>query len=443
MKSTLGGIPLGKILIKNGLVLTMATDEPTFALDNILIEGNRITQIGNVSSTGDITTINATGMVVMPGLVNCHNHAYMSLLRGYCDDLRLFEWLSEKMWPAEEKMNGEDVYWGTMLGVAEMIKSGTTTFADMSFFMDEVASAIKDSGIRASLCQGLLFHDDNVARRIDSTHKLFTNWRGKSDGRITTMVGPHAPQTCPPDGIKLAMELAKELDSAIHIHLAETTEEVKQIALLYGKSPTQYLADLGLFNDFHVLLAHAVHLSQDDINILRNLKGGISHNPVSNQKLGCGVSPVVDLIKDDINVALGTDGAASTITLDMFEEIKAAAWLQKNHHFDPTALTAYQVLRMATINGASALGLDNEIGTIEVGKKADLVLIDVEKPHLYPHNDICALLAYSANGADVDTVIIDGKIVMQNRRLVTMDEKRVLREAKRCSSRITGQVDII
>lgn len=427
-----------KILIKNGLVLTMTPDKMIPALNSILIEGNRIAQIGEVSCSDYTMIIDASGKVVMPGLINCHNHAYMSLLRGYCDDLRLFEWLSEKMWPAEDKMSGEDVYWGTMLGAAEMIKSGTTTFADMSFFMDEVANAVQDSGMRASLCQGLLFLDGNVDRRIDSTYKLFSNWRGKANGRITTMVGPHAPQTCPPDKIKLSMELAKELDSAIHIHLAETTEEVEQITSQYGKSPTKYLADLGLFDNFHVLLAHAVHLSPEDIHILRNLRGGISHNPVSNQKLGCGVAPVVELIKEGVNVALGTDGAASTLTLDMFAEIKAAAWLQKNHHFDPTAINAYQVLQMATINGARALGLADEIGTIEVGKKADLIFIDIEKPHLYPHNDIYALLAYAAIGADVDTVIIDGKIVMQDRQLLTMDEKWVLHEAKRCSRRITG-----
>ncbi|HWP95319.1 MAG TPA: amidohydrolase [Syntrophomonadaceae bacterium] len=427
-----------RILIQNGLVLDMTGSEPKPARNSILIEGNRIAQIGEVPCTDDMVVIDASGKVVMPGLINCHNHAYMSLLRGYCDDLRLFEWLSEKMWPAEDKMKGEDVYWGTMLGCAEMIKSGTTTFADMSFFMDEVAGAVQDSGIRASLAQGLLFLDDDVNRRIDATYKLFSQWRGKANGRISTMVGPHAPQTCPPDKIKLAMELARELDSAIHIHLAETTEEVEQIAAQYGKTPTQYLADLGLFDEFHVLLAHAVHISRDDINRLRNLKGGISHNPVSNQKLGCGISPVLELIREGINVALGTDGPASTVTLDMFEEIKAAAWMHKNAYLDPTALNAYQVLRMATINGALALGVDNEIGTIEVGKKADLIFVDIEKPHLYPHHDICALLAYSANGGDVDTVMIDGKIVMQNCRLLTMDERLVLREAERCAARITS-----
>ncbi len=426
------------IAIKNGTVLTMATQRPAPIKQDILIEGNRITQIGTVTTTDAMQVIDATGMVVMPGLTNCHNHAYMSLLRGYCDDLRLFEWLSEKMWPAEEKMDGEDVYWGTMLGVAEMIKSGTTTFADMSFFMDSVAKAVDETGIRAALCQGLLFHDDNVNRRLEATHRLFSIWRGKANGRINTMVGPHAPQTCPPDKIKLAIALAKELDSAIHIHLAETNEEVNQIRTQYNKTPTEYLADLGLFDSCHVLLAHAVHLTEGDISLLRNIKGGISHNPISNQKLGCGTAPVVELTRAGINVALGTDGAASTLTLDMFEEIKAAAWLQKNKHYDPTVLNAYQALQMATIAGAKALGLEDQIGTIEPGKKADLILVDIEKPHLYPHNDLCALLAYSANGADVDTVIIDGKLIMHHRTLLTIDEKQVLQQARRCSKRLLG-----
>jgi 5-methylthioadenosine/S-adenosylhomocysteine deaminase len=342
------------------------------------------------------------------------------------------------MWPAEAKMNGEDVYWGTMLGSAEMIKSGTTTFADMSFFMLKLRALLKIQESELHYVRVYFSTTTTSTGVFDSTYKLFSRWRGKAGGRITTMVGPHAPQTCPPDKIKLAMEVAKELDSAIHIHLAETTEEVEQIASQYGKSPTKYLADLGLFDTFHVLLAHAVHLSQDDIRILRSLKGGISHNPVSNQKLGCGVAPIFELAKEGINVALGTDGAASALTLDMFEEMKAAAWLQKNHRFDPTAIKAYEILRMATINGAKALGLADEIGTIEVGKKADLILVDIEKPHLYPHHDICALLAHSAKGADVDTTIIDGELAMQNRQLLTIDEKLVLHEAKRCSGRITG-----
>lgn len=434
-----------KVLIQNGIVLSMATEEPSISSVDILINGSDIAEMGtHLSTEGVNTIIDASGKVVMPGLINCHNHAAMALLRGYCDDLRLMEWLSQKIWPAEDRMTGEDIYWGTMLASTEMIKSGTTTFADMYFFMDDVAKSVLDSGIRASLCQGLLFHDDNAHRRIKSTRSLFEKWNGKADGRITTMVGPHAPYTCPPDKMKLVMELAKELNSAIHIHLAETTEEVEQMFKDYGKSPTKYLADLGLFEEHHVLLAHAVNLSRDDIFLLRGLKGGVSHNPVSNLKLGCGVTPVVELQSLGINVALGTDGAGSATTLDMFEEIKAAAWLQKNKSCDPTAITAYQILRMATLQGAKVLGLDKKIGTIEIGKKADLIIVDIEKPHLYPHNDICALLAYSATGADVDTTIINGKIVMRHRRLVTINEKEVLQKAKESASSITGQtVNII
>lgn len=282
-----------KTLIRNGLIITMTTGEPSVTKGDILIEGDFIAQIGdNISDNNVGKTIDASGKVVMPGLVNCHNHAAMALLRGYCDDLRLMEWLKRKIWPAEERMTGEDIYWGTMLAAAEMIKSGTTTFADMYFYMDDVAAAVKDSGIRASLCRALAFTDDKADQRIEETYRLFENWRGKADGRITTMVGPHAPYTCPPDKLQLTVELARELDSPIHIHLAETTEEVKRIFDKYGKSPTRYLADLGIF-DFHVLLAHAVHLSPEDIQLLGSIKGGISHNPVSNQKLGCGVAPVV------------------------------------------------------------------------------------------------------------------------------------------------------
>lgn len=431
---------MGRILIQGGLVLSMASEEPDVKVKDVLINGSTISQIDdNIPADGVDKVINAQSKVVMPGLVNCHNHAAMVLFRGYCDDLRLMEWLSEKIWPAEDRLTGDDIYWGTMLAAAEMLKSGTTTFADMYFFMDEVAIAVRDAGIRASLCQGLLFIDDNVDRRLKATRGLFERWRGKADGRITTMVGPHAPYTCPPDSLKLVMELAKELNSAMHIHLAETGEEVDKMFSQYGKSPTKYLADLGMFADHHVLLAHAVNLSRDDLYLLKDLKGGISHNPVSNQKLGCGITPVKELRELGVTVALGTDGAGSATTLDMFEEIKSAAWQQKNRLFDPTAITAYEVLKMATAEGAKSLGLANEIGTIEVDKKADIIIIDIEKPHLYPHNDICALLAYSANGADVDTTIVNGHVVMENRKLFSINESEVLRKTQECTSRITSQ----
>jgi 5-methylthioadenosine/S-adenosylhomocysteine deaminase len=435
---------LGKILVQDGLIITMSTEKPDVAKKDILIDGSCISQIGeNLTSSSVDKVINASGKVIMPGLINCHNHAAMTLFRGYCDDLRLMEWLTEKIWPAEELLTDEDVYWGTMLASAEMIKSGTTTFADMYFHMNHVAQAVKDSGIRASLCRALLFQDNEGQQRIRETYELFNKWHGAAGGRITTMVGPHAPYTCPPDKMKLVLDLAEELKSGVHIHLAETIEEVNQIFNSYGKSPTKYLADLGVFECNHVLLAHCVNLSRDDLYLLRNLQGGISHNPISNQKLGCGIAPVKELRDLGITVGMGTDGAGSATTLDMFEEIKAAAWMQKNRVYDPKVISAYKVLQMATVEGAKALGMENEIGTLEIGKKADIILVDIEKPHLYPHNDICALLAYAAQGADVDTTIINGEIVMENRRLLTIDEKEILKQAEICARHVTGRVEIV
>lgn len=435
---------MGKILVQDGLIITMSTEKPDVAKKDILIDGSCISQIGeNLTSSSVDKVINASGKVIMPGLINCHNHAAMTLFRGYCDDLRLMEWLTEKIWPAEELLTDEDVYWGTMLASAEMIKSGTTTFADMYFHMNHVAQAVKDSGIRASLCRALLFQDNEGQQRIRETYELFNKWHGAAGGRITTMVGPHAPYTCPPDKMKLVLDLAEELKSGVHIHLAETIEEVNQIFNSYGKSPTKYLADLGVFECNHVLLAHCVNLSRDDLYLLRNLQGGISHNPISNQKLGCGIAPVKELRDLGITVGMGTDGAGSATTLDMFEEIKAAAWMQKNRVYDPKVISAYKVLQMATVEGAKALGMENEIGTLEIGKKADIILVDIEKPHLYPHNDICALLAYAAQGADVDTTIINGEIVMENRRLLTIDEKEILKQAEICARHVTGRVEIV
>lgn len=427
-----------KILIKNGLVLPMVSETPALEKCDILTEGGIIAQIGpGLTEEGADRVVDAGGRVVMPGLINCHSHAAMALLRGYSDDLRLMDWLSKKIWPAEARIRGEEIYWGTMLATAEMIRSGTTTFADMYAFMEDVAAAVRDSGMRASLCQGLAFRDERSwSKRIKYTYRLFENWHGRADGRISAMVGPHAPYTVPPDRMKEVMELAAGLNAAVHTHLAETSEEVDQIREMYGKSPTRYLADLGLFDACRVLLAHAVHLTGEDISLLRGIKGGISHNPVSNMKLGCGVAPVVDLRGAGVAVGLGTDGAGSSSTLDMFQQIKTAAWLQKNHLGDPAAITAYDVLRMATVEGSRALGLGKETGTLEEGKKADIIIIDIEKPHLYPHNDLWSLLAYSATGADVDTTIINGQIVMENRVLLSMNEKEVMKKARECARRI-------
>jgi len=313
-----------------------------------------------------------------------------------------------------------------------MIKSGTTTFNDMYFGMNKTIEVAEQSGLRAVVAWSIT--DDSIRDKVEKTREYFKKYN--YDGsRIKVYVSAHAPYSCNPDTIKLCVDLAKELGTGIHIHLAETLDEEDTIKERYDKRSTEYLNDLHVF-DVPVVLAHGVYLNDSDMEILKNLKGGISHNPISNCKLSSGICDVINLRKKGINVGLGTDGIGSTSTLDMFEEMKTAAYLQKVNKMEPTVITAYDILKMATIEGAKVLGLDNEIGTIEVGKKADMIFIKTDKLHMCPENDLCANLVYSANGADVDTVIIDGKIVMQNRKMKYTDEKEIMRNIKRIAKRL-------
>jgi 5-methylthioadenosine/S-adenosylhomocysteine deaminase len=426
-----------KMLIKNVLILTMQQKAVPFTGD-ILIEHDRITGIGPYIAAEADEVIQGNGMVAMPGLINAHQHTPMSLLRAFSDDLKLMDWLNNKMLPAEARMTPEDIYWGARLAIAEMIKSGTTAFADMYIHMNEIALAVEETGMRASLTRGLVFLDQDGGKRLTEAVDLIDRWHGKADGRITTMFGPHAPYTCPPEPLKEVIALALERDLPIHIHLAETIEEVTMISEKYNQSPTEYLACAGLFDKAHVLLAHGVHLDSRDIGLLKGMRGGLAHNPVSNLKLGCGIAPVVEMIKQGIVVGLGTDGAGSATTLDMFEEMKAAAWLQKLHYGDPTVLPAGQALRMATIQSAKLLQIDREVGTLELGKKADLILLDINKLNLLPLHNIESLVAYAVGGADVDTTIVNGKIVMRHRQLLTIDEDELVQQVTLRSKRIVA-----
>lgn len=427
-----------RLIIKGCQILTMVQgDQPFFG--DLLIEDGYITRIAASIDLQVDQVIDGKGKVAMPGLINAHNHAGMSLLRGFSDDLKLMDWLDKKMLPAEARMTKEDIYWGTMLSTAEMIASGTTAFADMYVQMDAVAQAVVDSGMRAALTRGLVFLEDDGGQRMKEALDLIESWTGAGDGRITTMLGPHAPYTCPPQPLKEVIDLARSRNIPIHIHLAETVEEVEKIRERYQKTPTEYLHELGLFAGNHVLLAHGVHLTRSDIKLLRGMRGGVSHNPVSNLKLACGIAPIRGMIEQGITVGLGTDGAGSATTLDMFAEIKAAAWMQKLDAGDPTVLPAEQALRMATIESAKLLRIDSEVGTLEVGKRADLILIDLNKPHLQPVHDLYSLIAYCATGADVDTTIVNGQILMQGRQLLSLSwEETRLEAAKRAKRLVAG-----
>lgn len=423
-----------RTLIKNVMIVTMK-DEAPFVGD-ILIEGDKIADIQFEINAPSEEVIQGAGMAAMPGLINAHQHTPMSLLRAFSDDLKLMDWLDKKMLPAESKMTSEDIYWGAKLSMAEMIKSGTTAFADMYIHMNEIALAVEEVGMRASLTRGLVFLADDGGRRMSEAIDLIDRWSGGADGRITTMIGPHSPYTCPPEPLRDLIALAEKRDIPIHIHLAETKEEVIKMREKYNKTPAEYLYDLGLFEQSHVLLAHSVHLNRRDIGYLRGMRGGVSHNPVSNLKLGCGIAPITEMMEQGIIVGLGTDGAGSATTLDMFEEIKAASWLQKLDYGDPTRLPARQVLRMATKESANLLNIAEEVGTLEIGKKADIILIDMKKPHLQPIHNIESLLAYSVNGGDVDTTIVNGKVLMRNRQLLTMDEEELLAQVSVRARRI-------
>ncbi|WP_405172591.1 amidohydrolase [Paenibacillus sp. FSL H8-0280] len=424
------------ILIQQATILTMKNADAPFTGD-IRVEGDRITQIADhILPQPQDEIIDGRNKVAMPGLINAHQHTPMSLLRGFSDDLKLMEWLERKMLPAEARMNPEDIYWGAKLSIAEMIRSGTTAFADMYIHMNEIAEAVKQTGMRASLTRGMVFMEDDGGRRLQEAIDLVQRWSGAADGRITTMYGPHSPYTCPVEPLREVIALAVTEDIPLHIHLAETKEEVVKIRERYGMTPTEYLEEAGMFEQAHVLLAHGVHLNRRDIGRLKSMRGGVAHNPVSNLKLGCGIAPITEMLAQGINVGIGTDGAGSATTVDMFEEIKAATWLQKLDYGDPTRLPAKDVLRMATRGSASLLGLQDEVGKLEVGCKADLILIDLAKPHLQPVHEVESLLAYSVNGADVDTTIVNGQILMRGRKLLTIDEDELYREVKVRAKRI-------
>lgn len=376
--------------------------------------------------------IAADNCALLPGLVNTHGHAAMTLLRSVADDLPLKQWLEEKIWPLEGKLTTDRVYWGAMLAIAEMLRGGTTTFTDMYFYEDEVARAVEETGIRAVLSRGLVALGPNFHQAMVETRDFVGTWQGRGGGRITTQVGPHALYTCPQPHLAKVLDLAREVQRPLQIHLAETPGEVEDSFRQYGKSPVAVLEEAGMF-ELPVLAAHCVNLNEEDMDILARHDVRVAHNPNSNLKLGSGIAPIPALLAKGVTVGLGTDGAASNNNLDMLEEVRLAALVHKGVHNDPTLVSANQALGMATAMGARALFLEDEIGRIEEGLKADLVLLDLNKPHLTPRHNVEAHIVYSAHGSDVTLVMVDGKVLLEDGKLTTIDEERVLYEAARCA----------
>jgi 5-methylthioadenosine/S-adenosylhomocysteine deaminase len=418
-------------IIENGCII-IKDDKMVF----VGIEKDFDTQLSALSFQ---QTIDARHKVIMPGLINTHTHAAMSLLRNYADDLALEDWLNKKIFPAEEKLTPASVYWGSMLSIIEMIRTGTTCFADQYFFMEEVAKAVNESGIRANLSRGLLCFDMGFDPKTDmrllETRELHKNWHNKADGRIKISVAPHSVYTCIPKYLHASAELAKELGVGIHIHLAETKFEADQCIKVNGRSVIEHCNNMGIF-DVPTIGAHCIHLSDLDIEIMSRKKVNAANNPGSNLKLASGIARVPEMIKKGVNVSLGTDGPASNNNLDMFEELRLATLISKGYYMDPLVVDAAQGLRMATVNGAKTLGIEKEVGQIKAGMKADLIILDTNRPQYVPDNNMISALAYSSNSTDVETVIVNGKVLMENRELKTIDQEKVFFEASKEAKRL-------
>lgn len=420
------------ILVSNGIVLTMDSDDKPIKNGAVAIDGDKIIGVGptDAFSTWEASRIiDARGGIIMPGLVNTHTHASMTCFRGLADDIPLMTWLNEHIFPAESQLDPKKVYSGALLACAEMILSGTTCFCDMYLFEDAVARAAKHAGIRAVVGEVLYdFPSPNygpIEKGFAYTKMLIEKW--KDDPLIKIAVEPHSPYLCAPDLLKRASSLAKKHNLPLVIHVSETQSEVAGMKDKYGLTPLGHLADLGILSP-NLLACHCVVLTDEDISLLRRFDVKVSHNPESNMKLASGIAPVPELLKEGICVGIGTDGCASNNNLDIFLEMDTAAKLHKVNTFDPTVMNARTVLKMCTIEGARALGLGEITGSLEPGKKADVIVIDTNKPHLIPLYHPTSHLVYAARGSDVTTSIINGKVVMEDRKFLTLDLDKAMED---------------
>jgi 5-methylthioadenosine/S-adenosylhomocysteine deaminase len=430
-------------VIKNcSWVVTQNSSREVLNNCSVRIENGRISEIGNVSGNAD-HEIDGSRKVLLPGLINTHTHLSMTLMRGFADDMRLQEWLETKIWPMEQKLTGDICYHGALLGCLEMIRTGTTCFMDMYFFLKDVARAIEESGLRAILSHALidLFDPKRSEKQKATTQEALDSIRNLRNTRIGFAMGPHAPYTCSEETLLWSKEIAEREHIPIHTHIAETRHEQAQFEKEKGMSEVEYLAKIGFLSP-RLVAVHSVFLTGREVKLYADHQVKVSHCPVSNMKLaGGGVAPLREMLAKHVNVSLGTDGAASNNCLDMFDTMKFCALLHKAHYWDPTMLPAQQVLDLATIDGARALGLENKLGSIEVGKEADLILVDLQSPNLVPihgRTTVVSDMVYAAKGLNVDSTIVQGKPLMVNHKLLTLDEEEVIEEASEAALALTG-----
>ena len=443
-------------MICNGTIITMR-DDAIIQDVAVVIEDGEIVDVGKAREIKKkygrgYEKIDAKGKIVMPGLINTHQHAAMSLLRGYADDLPLCEWLEKWIWPLESHMTAHDIYVGALLTAVESIMGGTTTVNTMYHYMpgENEAKAFADVGLRGVVGHVCFSWRKEEDRR--ALEDLAKNWHGGRDGLIRVSVDPHAPYTVDPEYMRELKGVCRELNEKYgsdnapiiwHIHVAETFDEPEKIQEAFNVKlkggVMEYLDSLGVLDE-QVIAAHCVALTERDIEVAKSRNVKISHNPISNLKLASGISPAARMVKAGLTVSLGTDSPCSNNTADMFQVMKITALLHKGVNRDPRLMPAQQVLKMATIEGAKALCLDGEVGSIEVGKKADIIILNFAKPHLYPiHNEISHLV-YAARPEDVETVMIDGRLIMENRKLTTINVEEVMEAAEKAKCRLLNKL---
>lgn len=408
-----------KILIKNATLISMSEKREKIE-ENIDIEiiDNRIVKICKDIEINDIDkVIDANGKVVMPGLINTHAHVPMSIFRETVDGYNLQDWLTKKIWPMEDKLTNEDIYYASYLSFLEMIKTGTTTINDMYFMTEDIIKAAVECGIRLQTTRTLMDAGSDALgeERLSELKELIEKYKNYNDC-ITLNVGIHGLYTSSREYVQKCIKFAKENELLLHMHFCENTKEVQDIENAYNEKPIDVLEKE--FKDEKVILAHAVKLNEEEIEKLaKNKSVSVSHCPVSNLKLGCGIANITKMLKEGINVSIGTDGQGSGSNLDLFESMKYTALLQKGIAEDPVTMPAYEVLKMATINGAKALGLQEKIGSIEEGKQADLIILNLDTVVTKPVNDIISDIVYNVKGNNVETTIVNGKILMESKQL--------------------------
>lgn len=433
---------MGTLWIKHAHVITLDAASTILHDADIVIEGKRIAHLGQAPADLHADeVIDATGRVALPGFFNAHTHAAMTLERGWAEDLPFPRWLNEKIWVAESALTPDDVYWGAALAACEMIRSGTIAFNDHYFYMDRVAELVAQSGMKAMLawCAFGIGDDKEIGPGAEPQLAFSVQWRDAADGRIRTALGPHSPYVCPPEFLERVVALAARYDLPIHLHVAESQEQVDNSRARFGKTPVLQLRDLQVF-DHPTIAAHCLALTPEDRAILAAKGVHVVRTPITYMKLAMPIrTSVTELAAGGIErIALGSDGPASNATMDMWEIIRQAVWLEKYTQENPEALPGDTALRMASQQGAAAMGFA-ESGTLAVGRPADLILVDLARPHLRPRHNLIAGLVHTAKGADVTHVIVDGQLLMRECELLTLDEERILHEAEQRAFRMVSQ----